>query len=1396
MKRLAKYLPVLALSLFSWSSANAQLSQVPLLTGTALASNVVFAISVEFPTAITPAYTGSYVPATTYLGYFDPAKCYDYNASYNNPIGTYSTATAITRYFVPAAVAGSGHTCSSKWSGNFMNWVSMAGLDEFRYAMTGGNRIVDTNTITVLQRTFQTSQGGNFGEKSVSGTTLDQATPLGSGTYYFNSSGLNAQMKFGMTSGANTNSVYVQVQVCTIISASSINVESNCNRYGTSIYKPEGTIQKNADGMRFSVLSYFNGNSIDNAVLRAKMKFTGQYTYNLSGAATANTAKEWDPTTGIFVPNPDTADASGSYGGAVTNSGVVNYINKFGSSGQNYKTYDNVGKLYYQALAYLRNLGLSSQFYGGATSANNDGFPVITTAADPIQAYCQKNFIFVMGDTHTWCDKRLPGGTFSSTNNGQCDAIAGVQAADLGGAGYTDTAVNVTTWTNNISSGLATSGTGAGGASFYMAGLAYWAHINDIRPDLNNNSSSVNITGSYSTVSTYIVDVQESNDIGVNSQYWYAAKYGGFDTGNFSSTTGFSITTPAANGTTTNSNWASYDTLYNNGNRNSSNTDGTNTSNNGIRPKNYLPAGNPNAMINAVNSAFSAIADEAGKASATSQSGQSLPSTGGLYIYQSLYTSGTWTGDVIAALVSDAQFSSSGVTISNPVPPNGWSAAQYLTNAAITPPSGRIILTYNDGIANYTGATADNNSLYHRGVAFNSINDLSVAQRAALNADSAGNADGLGASRISYLRGVRTSEKSYAGGVFRNRTSLLGDIVNSAPSYVGAPSSISFETGYNAFAAANISRKPMIYVGANDGMLHAFPADDTDTSTTGREWLAYIPSPAVRKLSQLTDPNYVHTFYADGTPVVQDACLTTCDGTASPTGKWRTVLVAGMNAGGQGIYALDVSSPGTKGNSTNGFASGLPAAGSATPPNGTVLWEFTDSNGDADLGYTFGRPVITKLQNGRWAAIFGNGYYNNASDGTQSSSGKAALYIVYMSGPSGISGVGKNWILGTDYFKITFPSDPGTTSAPNGLGGPAIIDSNFDGATDIVYAADLYGNLWKIDLSASTSATPVLLFAAKDSANNPQPITGGVSAAPSINGGYMVYFGTGAFIRTADSTDTSGQTVYGINDRNDGTVVAANFRSKGTLNSLQQQVFLAGLTDQTVGTRSASALSNCKVNYPGQGLTSTANPWPPTNFTCPSAQAIGDNVNVQPQQLGYYLDLPATGERFTADSVIVDGGISSYITLQPTNVACKGGADVRKYDLDENTGGRTDFNVFDLTGTGLFNQTQQIVAPSAPGGSVIANVVKLPTGSTVNTGSTYGHQSSGQGLTAGSSAGSTATGGCVAPNVFVTGWGCVGSVNTNKVVDTYCGGTTSDLCIREQKSKASGRLYWRQLFTQ
>ena len=123
---------------------------------------------------------------------------------------------------------------------------------------------------------------------------------------------------------------------------------------------------------------------------------------------------------------------------------------------------------------------------------------------------------------------------------------------------------------------------------------------------------------------------------------------------------------------------------------------------------------------------------------------------------------------------------------------------------------------------------------------------------------------------------------------------VLGDIIHSTPVVVGAPSQYVPEESYEVFREANEFRRKMIYVSANDGMVHGFDAE------TGNEHWAFVPEFALPKFAVMADSFYCHTYSCDQTVAVKDIKL---------NGVWRTVMVAGGGEGGSSLFAMDITDP-------------------------------------------------------------------------------------------------------------------------------------------------------------------------------------------------------------------------------------------------------------------------------------------------------------------------------------------------------------------------------------------------------------------------------------------------------------------------------------------------------
>jgi type IV pilus assembly protein PilY1 len=382
---------------------------------------------------------------------------------------------------------------------------------------------------------------------------------------------------------------------------------------------------------------------------------------------------------------------------------------------------------------------------------------------------------------------------------------------------------------------------------------------------------------------------------------------------------------------------------------------------------------------------------------------------------------------------------------------------------------------------------------------------LSTAQKNALNTSPVnGKPDGLGAQRLQYLRGDRSLEQGNSNGTFRRRQKLLGAIVNSVPVSVGPPSRAILEPGYPAFRERYQQRPAAVFVGANDGGLHAFDAND------GHELFAYMPRALIPALAQLTWPDFLHRPYVDGAIKVAEARIGT---------EWKTVLVAAMRGGAQGVFALDVTD-------ASRFDEGAGA-----------LWEFTDAD-DPHMGNVIGTPAIAKFYIGvrkgmptyRYFAVVGAGANNYVDDGAGhfDTAGANALFLLGLDkAPS------EKWKAGSNYYKFVLPA--GDASLANGLSEPAVV-ADKDGVARQVYVGDLQGNLWRFDFTgvspwsaAMGAGTPKPIFIASDAQGRRQPIT----ARPAIvfaADGYLLLFGTGRLLESRDLNAEAMQSFYGVLD--------------------------------------------------------------------------------------------------------------------------------------------------------------------------------------------------------------------------------------------------------------------------
>ncbi|HEY8622337.1 MAG TPA: PilC/PilY family type IV pilus protein, partial [Casimicrobiaceae bacterium] len=610
--------------------------------------------------------------------------------------------------------------------------------------------------------------------------------------------------------------------------------------------------------------------------------------------------------------------------------------------------------------------------------------------------------------------------------------------------------------------------------------------------------------------------------------------------------------------------------------------------------------------------AFQAIAvDIQSKTAAASSVSLSTGSwSTGTNLYQARFNSGDWSGQLLAYVVNaDGSLGA-----------QQWDAGQVINGQNWD--TGRTILTYKPSAA-----------LGSRGIPFRwpasypaapGAIEMDLAQSSLLNADMGGVVDNYGSKRVEWIRGNASNESATCGTCtpsFRSRpTSKLGDIIHSAPNYVAAPALGYPDTiegvAYSGFAAAKASRTPTIYVGANDGMVHAFDAN------TGKETLAYVPTPVYRNLSALTTQSAsavagsptAHHYHVDGSPTLADVFY---------GGAWHTLLAGALGAGGQGVYALDVTDPS---NFTQSSAASI------------VRWEFTDAN-DADLGYGFAQPLVVKTNNGRWSVIVANGYNSPESDGRASSNGHAILFVLDAE---------------TGAVTAKIDTGKGTASNPDGLSGPIAVDTTGDGVADVVYAGDLIGNLWKFDLSAASAGAWGVAFGGAALFTTPsiQPITVRPDVTRFTQGGYLVTFGTGRYIDTSDNSTNDNEAFYGIRDT--GAVVNG----------------LGSLVQQTI-------VSSAAVGADGNTYRLTTHAVGPATLDAPIK---GDNAisaaDYVASQQGWYLNLATPGERVVYDPTIRAGRVV-FSTLIPNTDPCGFGGSGWVMEVDVMTGNRYDTPTFD-----------------------------------------------------------------------------------------------------------------------
>lgn len=758
---------------------------------------------------------------------------------------------------------------------------------------------------------------------------------------------------------------------------------------------------------------------------------------------------------------------------------------------------------------------------------------------------------------------------------------------------------------------------------------------------------------------------------------WYAAKYGSFDSSNYTSGT-LNVTT--------------YDSVKTDG---SSGQDGT--------PDGYFLARRPDLLEDQLRRALDSLTKDSNAAPTTTAGNL----TDNSIKYKATFDSSTVTGNIEAyKLLLDQNGKPTDIFASSPF----LSAGQIL----------RIRTSGTNGTSGDKGASRAIITNYGNKSSSNTVpgwafrwEDLAsptlpTGYQALLTTASTNTLSTTNAQRlVQYMRGDQSLEKFTAGLRVRG-DNMLGPIVNATPWLHSAPAAYFLETqspGYRAFVTAHKDRPSLLWVAANDGMLHAFnPVDLTET-------FAYVPGMIANRLAEIplqrggTGRTYVSTTsggatttsnftsgttevqpegtvwaYVDGNPFTADIKLgiTTDSSTGVENGgTWATYLFSALGRGGRGVFALDVTG------AANATSWTSLNEGNA---NSIFKWQFTADDdiqtGEtvSDLGYIVGdigsninsgqaNPIV-KLNNGKFGLLLNNG--------PKSASGKAVLYLLFVDGPDASTGKWSRITSSTptgQYVKIVAAQAP-TDGTKNGLSTPLWIDRDNNGTADVVYAGDLKGNMWKFDISSSSASDWKVAYKTGAGVNRPLftaqysttvngtittkslPITAAPEYVYPAFDGLIINFGTGNAFETGDfPMDGVQQRFYGLWDR----------------------PAFATSSDTGTGPLIPTSLTTLvQRNYSRDA--STGNVTVTANSTDSLGNAIFTSIDWTSQD-GWYFNLPGTSEAVLSTPDL-QAGFLIFTSVRPkTDIeSCNNTPNSTLYAIDPIAGRNTRTGLKDETG--------------------------------------------------------------------------------------------------------------------
>jgi type IV pilus assembly protein PilY1 len=1296
-------------------SSEALYSSTPIFINNVVTPNILILFSNDHTNFYHGYNSTTYDETTDYYGYFDPHKEYSYDST--------------NKYFTPyGPLPSNHHVTSGHWSGNYLNYLTMCHGDFVRKALTGGRRVKqsgtswiagDTTTGAVLERGQIPDDADHRWSRSLTSTQTGYYTGLSGGQTFTNVS--------TYFTDSSSNKYYVRVKVCD----TSVGLETNSVCYnGGTVCRPEGLLQRFKDKANFGLMTYSYHNTDTGGVLRSNVQ---------------SVSSEISSTNGSFT-NPDGSHPS--YGN------IIYFINNFTQKG-----WDPVAEMYYEAIRYFEGLETpTSRFCNGvATDATDSQYQVLCNQDsshmwnDPISYSCQKNFIIIVNDEYPSKDGDiLPGGNWPPAGGNLTDA--NINVTDLtGGSGYSSADISIssvgslegingtnrsvgntpTSATNTCTSKyIANLGTVRGicpsepdkEGTFYIAGLAYYGHTVDLRPD--DFDGLQNIT-------TYAIAFRSSsNPYQVPpppmNQLYLATKYGGFDDLNHNNIPDSGEwegdTEPSCTPNVTYPGW------------------------NCRWPKNFTHAESGKDFEDGMEKIFTDILKQASSGTAAAVVTNSESGQGQLFqtYFEPLRlsddgtTQASWLGfmhslwvdpygnfredtnsnqhlvltqnkivqirfDTISnTTVVDRYSDSNGDGVPDTTTPEStvplsqlhpiWEASKQLSSKN---PDARVIKTFAD--TNMDGVVASTGEFIDFSMGEGGHTDNRAILKAFLQVPDS-DLDNL----IKYIRGNEVSgwrNRTLGSSVYR-----LGDIVNSTPVAVSQPienyDMIYGDSTYSAYYLKHKDDPTFVYVGANDGMLHAFYAgiyhsgDDSSTSgaaetawietqtgkTLGEEAWAYIPMNLLPHLKWLADPDYTHVYYVDLKPRVVEARIFSSDWgnpDAVHADGWGTILVCGMRFGGHPI-TVNGKFDGTN-TVDHTFRSAYFAIDITDPTNPSLLWEKTID--DTNMGYTFSYPAVVRVHASgannpstigyaeqQWLLILGNGPTDFQGD----PGNNGYIYAIDLATGDLVRSIGTPSVSGT--YEFMGPAAPAAANVTNY--NSDVIYMGSVTKTGTAYGGKMY-RIMTDDLTGHPD--PNVDNWSLDTLIDPgQPITAAPAVARIDN--YMwVYFGTGRYLGVDDKSNSDQQSFYGVKDPCSPyygvtDTSSTNYGLQCSTPTLDPVVAATDLADAT----------NIKVYETGhvEGL-------PSGSCTDMTQCTWNDLLTYMSTKDGFVLNLnnPETdpSERVIAKPAIL-GGLCLFPSFTPNPDVCG------------NSGSSRLFSLFYKTGTAYMNST---IGTETVGGKVL-----------------------------------------------------------------------------------------------